>query len=140
MELKFYYCKHCGKIIAVVKDPGTPTVCCGEAMSELIPNTKDGNSEKHVPIIKIFGNTATVTVSTSIHPSEPNHYIQWIILQTNKGIQQKWLKPGDVPQSKFLLLDDEKVEAAYEYCNIHSLWKNTFKQEQTSSESEACDC
>ena len=30
MEQKFYICKHCGNIIAKVKDVGVPVVCCGE--------------------------------------------------------------------------------------------------------------
>ena len=40
MEVKFYYCKHCGKIIVVVKDSGVPTVCCGENMTEMIPDER----------------------------------------------------------------------------------------------------
>ena len=53
MQLKFYYCRHCGKIIAIVKDSGIPTVCCGEAMQELVPGTTDGSSEKHIPVSKL---------------------------------------------------------------------------------------
>ena len=64
MELKFYYCKYCGKIIAIVRDGGTPTICCGEAMSELIPSQSDGSLEKHVPVIKVKGNHVSVTVGT----------------------------------------------------------------------------
>ena len=37
MEQKFYICKHCGNIIAKVKDVGVPVVCCGEPMSEIVP-------------------------------------------------------------------------------------------------------
>ena len=32
MEQKFYICKHCGNIIAKVKDTGVPVICCGEPM------------------------------------------------------------------------------------------------------------
>ena len=39
MEQKFYICKHCGNIIAKVKDAGVPVVCCGEPMS--LPNALD---------------------------------------------------------------------------------------------------
>ena len=39
MEQKFYICKHCGNIIAKVKDTGVPVICCGEPMSEIIPGT-----------------------------------------------------------------------------------------------------
>ena len=41
MEQKFYICKHCGNIIAKVKDTGVPVICCGEPMSEIIPGTTD---------------------------------------------------------------------------------------------------
>ena len=123
MQLKFYYCRHCGKIISIVKDSGVKTICCSEEMLELLPGTTDGVSEKHIPIIKISGNTVSVTVGSKLHPSETAHYIEWILLQTDKGIQQKWLKPGDEPKSTFVLGEGEKVEAAYEYCNLHKLWK-----------------
>ena len=33
MELKFYKCKHCGNIVAVVKASGAPISCCGEKMT-----------------------------------------------------------------------------------------------------------
>ena len=46
MEQKFYICKHCGNIIAKVKDVGVPVVCCGEPMSELVPGTTDAAVEK----------------------------------------------------------------------------------------------
>ena len=47
MEQKFYICKHCGNIIAKVKDTGAPVICCGEPMSEIIPGTTDASVEKH---------------------------------------------------------------------------------------------
>ena len=40
MEQKFYICKHCGNIIAKVKDTGVPVICCGEPMSEIIPGRR----------------------------------------------------------------------------------------------------
>lgn len=123
MELKFYYCKYCEKIIAIVRDGGTPTICCGEAMSELIPSQSDGSLEKHVPVIKVKGNHVSVTVGTAEHPMVAEHYIEWILLQTDMGIQKKWLKPGDIPKADFMMVAGEKVQAAYEYCNVHKLWK-----------------
>lgn len=126
MQLKFYFCRHCGKIVAMVKDSQVPTVCCGEEMRELIPGTADGIAEKHVPVIKVTGNTVTVTVGSKIHPSETEHYIEWILLQTDKGLQQKWLSPGNAPQVDFAVMTGERVEAAYEFCNIHRLWKSDY--------------
>lgn len=127
MQLKFYYCRHCGKIIVIVKDSGVPTICCGEAMMELVPGTSDGSGESHVPVIKVSGNTVSVTVGSKLHPSVASHYIEWILLQTDKGIQKKWLNPGNAPNVDFAIMTGEKVEAAYEYCNIHKLWKADFK-------------
>lgn len=132
MQLKFYYCKKCGKIISIIKDSGTPTICCGEEMQELVPGTSDGASEKHVPVIKVEGNTVSVTVGSQLHPSVPEHYIEWILLQTDKGIQKKLLAPGNRPSADFAVMSGERVEAAYEYCNLHKLWKADYKEGQTA--------
>lgn len=123
MELKFYYCKHCGKVIAIVKNTPVPTICCGEAMAELVPGVTDAATEKHVPVIQIDGSVVTVSVGQVAHPMQEEHYIEWILLQTDKGIQKKWLKPSDDPKARFILDEGEKVVAAYEYCNLHKLWK-----------------
>ena len=126
MQLKFYHCPICGKIVAIVKDSGTPTICCGQPMEKLVPGESDGLAEKHVPVIKIDGNTVTVTVGSKLHPPETSPYIEWILLQTDKGIQQKMLNPGDKPEAEFVILPDEKIIAAYEYCNLHKLWKTEY--------------
>ncbi len=121
--MKFYICKHCGNIVAMVKESGAPINCCGEKMSEIIPGTTDAAVEKHVPIIEVNGNIVTVTVGEVIHPMIPEHYIEWIAISTNKGNQRKLLKPGEEPKACFALCEGEQVEVAYAYCNLHSLWK-----------------
>ena len=123
MEVKFYYCKHCGKIIVVVKDSLAPTICCGEEMLELVPGTTDAAVEKHVPVVNVEGNKVTVCVGSVAHPMLPEHFIEWIVLVTDKGIQKKKLTPGSEPKAEFALLDGEKVVSAYEFCNLHKLWK-----------------
>lgn len=123
MSQKFYRCPICGKIIAIVKERATPTICCGEVMEEIIPNTSDGAAEKHVPVYKVEGNLVHVEVGSVIHPMTETHYIEWISIQTNKGNQRKVLKPTDEPKADFMLLPGEKVEAVYAYCNLHSLFK-----------------
>lgn len=121
--MKFYICNHCGNIISYVKDAGVPVMCCGEKMQELIPNTTDAATEKHVPVVAIEGQKVTVTIGDVEHPMLPEHYIQWIALQTKQGIQRKELKPGEKPQVSFMICEDDQVVAAYEYCNLHGLWK-----------------
>lgn len=128
MKLRFFYCKHCGKIIAIVKESMIPTICCGQEMEELVANVTDGAMEKHVPLIRVNGNKVTVTVGSKNHPMDEDHYIEWILLQTNNGIQQKWLKPGDLPKYDFAVIEGERIEAAFEYCNIHGLWKGIMEK------------
>ncbi len=89
--------------------------------TELIANTVDAAFEKHVPVIEINGETVTVKVGSVEHPSLPAHYIEFIVLVTKGGMQMKWLKPGDVPTATFKITD--KPVAAFEYCNLHGLWK-----------------
>mgnify|MGYP003571290092 CR=1 FL=1 len=120
--IKFFKCKKCGKILELV-NPGCPVVvCCGEEILELKANTTDGASEKHVPVIEQNGNQVVVKVGSAVHPMEEDHYIQWIEIETDKGIQRKYLKPKEEPKATFTL-SDENLLAAYEYCNKHGLWK-----------------
>ena len=122
--MKFFICKHCGNIIAMVKDTGVPVVCCGEKMTEIIPGTTDAAVEKHVPVYEIKENKVYVTVGDVEHPMLPEHYIEWIALQASSGNQRKTLKPGEPPKACFALCEGDEVEAVYAYCNLHSLWKS----------------
>ncbi len=124
MAIKFYICKHCGNIIAVVKASGAPISCCGQKMTEIEPGTTDAAVEKHVPVVKVKDGKVFVTVGEVAHPMLPEHYIEWIAVCTNKGNQRKKLAPGDEPRACFALCEGETVETVYAYCNLHSLWKN----------------
>ena len=64
-----------------------------------------------------------VTVGSVEHPMLDAHYIEFIALQTKKGAQLKPLKPGEAPKASFELTEDDELEAVYEYCNLHGLWK-----------------
>lgn len=123
MEQKFYLCKHCRNIATKMNDSGVAMVCCGEEMKELRPGTSDGAHEKHVPVYTVNGNTVTVSVGSAVHPMLPEHYIQWVAVKTTNGLQIKWLNPGEDPKAIFSLADGEEIEAVYEYCNLHLLWK-----------------
>ena len=90
--------------------------------TELIANTTDGAHEKHVPVISFpSADTVKVEVGSVEHPSLPAHYIEFIVLITEGGFQMKWLKPGMKPEATFKVTD--KPIAAFEYCNLHGLWK-----------------
>ena len=88
---------------------------------ELTANTTDGAHEKHVPVIEQHGDHVTVKVGSVPHPMLDVHWIEWILLETAGGYQKKDLKPGDKPEAEFAVTDP--VIAAYEYCNLHGLWK-----------------
>ncbi len=120
--MKFYRCEHCGNIITKLKDSGVPVVCCGEPMKELVPCSTDAATEKHVPTVTVDGNKVTVVVGEVEHPMLPEHFIQWICLETDKGCMMKKLEAGAKPCAEFILADGEKAVAAYEYCNLHGLW------------------
>ena len=122
MTLKFYKCQHCGNVITKVVDHKVPVFCCGEKMTQLVPNTSDGAGEKHIPVVEVNGNLVKVTVSTVQHPPVAAHFIQFIAIATTTGFQVKNLQAGETPEATFVLNPDEKVVAAYEYCNLHGLW------------------
>ena len=123
MELKFYRCKHCGQIIAIVKGTGVPVICCGEPMQEIKAGEMDASVEKHVPVFEVKDDKVYVTIGSVNHPMEEAHYIEWVALKTKFGNQRKALKPGDEPKVVFPLLQGDEVEAVLAYCNLHGLWK-----------------
>ena len=121
MKVKFYICSHCGNLIGMVHDAGVPVVCCGQKMDPPVPNTVEASGEKHLPVAAVQDGVVSVSIGSVAHPMIPEHYIQWVYLQTEKGGQRKALNPGDAPEVKFWLGDDKPV-AVYEYCNLHGLW------------------
>ena len=122
--MKYYVCEHCGNIIEFVKESGVPVMCCGQGMKELVPGTTDGALEKHVPVVTIEGNRVLVKVGSVEHPMMEAHYIEWIVIETKKGSQKVKLTYTDAPKAEFLLTEDDEFIAAYEYCNLHGLWKS----------------
>ena len=121
--MKFYKCEICGKIVAMVKESPVDTMCCGQAMRELVPGTTDGATEKHIPVYTLEGNTVKVKVGSVEHPMTDAHHIEWIAIETENGNQRRELKAGDRPEATFALVPYDKVKNVYEYCNLHGLWK-----------------
>lgn len=120
---KLFICKNCGNIVVQIHDGGGKLVCCGMLMKELTANTVDAAKEKHVPVVCVEGNKVCVTVGSALHPMLAAHYIQWIYLETTHGGHCWHLAPDDEPKAEFVLAEGEKPLAAYEYCNLHGLWK-----------------
>ena len=122
MKHTFYTCRHCGNIVAMIRDKGVPIYCCGEEMQELIPSATEASGEKHIPVYEVDGNTVHVTVGSVEHPMTQEHYIEWICLESEHVIQYAHLKPTDKPKAKFALCKGDDVRAAYAFCNQHNLW------------------
>ena len=121
--MKLFVCEHCGNIIEYVKDSGVPVMCCGQEMTEVIPGTSDGAQEKHVPVVTVDGNRVCVAVGEVEHPMTEAHFIEWIAIETQKGFQKIKLTHLDKPRAEFFMTEDDELVAAYEYCNLHGLWK-----------------
>ena len=121
--VKYYYCKKCKNVVEEVNDKCVPA-CCGETMTLLNPNTVDAAKEKHVPQVSVQGKTVSVQVGSVIHPMTEEHFIQFITLETSKGVKRNMFKDSDNPVTVFTLEEDEKPVAVYAYCNLHGLWKS----------------
>lgn len=121
--MKFYICDHCKNVVIKVTDHKVPVFCCGEMMKELVANTTDAATEKHVPVVHMEGKLVEVEVGSVLHPMTPEHLIEWIVLETNKGYSIHHLTNHDDPKTTFVLGDGEEAIAVYEYCNLHGLWK-----------------
>jgi len=119
---KFFVCKHCGNMVGVINDKGVSMICCGEKMSELVPNVIDASAEKHVPFVTVSKDTVNVKVGSVPHPMEDKHNITFVYIETEHGGQRKAIKPGEKPEVTFKLVDDKPI-AAFAYCNLHGLWK-----------------
>ncbi len=116
-----YRCSLCGNIVEVLHPAGGDLVCCGQSMKLLDEKTADSAMEKHVPVIEKVDNGYKVTVGSTLHPMDDDHYIEWIELSADGKTYREYLKPGDEP-SAFFCIDAAEVSAR-EYCNKHGLWK-----------------
>ena len=123
MKQKFLICRHCDNLAALIRDQGVPIYCCGEEMQALVPGTTEASGEKHIPVYEVEGNTVYVTVGAAAHPMTREHYIQWVCLETERGIQYAHLEPNDLPGAKFSICPGDTVRAVYAFCNQHDLWQ-----------------
>lgn len=120
--LKYLKCDECGSVLEIIEDRGKIQDCCGKEMTPLIENTTDAAHEKHVPVVKIENDIATILVGELSHPMEESHYIKWISIKTTKRETKYNLKPGSEPIVSFVLDENERILKVYSYCNLHGLW------------------
>ena len=118
--MKFYKCPICGNVIVIHEGNIEHVRCCGKELEELIPNTVDAATEKHVPVYNIDGDTIDVTIGEVIHPMLDEHYISFIAYVHGNNVNITKLSPHTNPVATFKY---EKNSTIYEYCNLHGLWK-----------------
>jgi len=122
-ELKFLLCETCKKMVVVVDDTKVPTMCCGKPMTILEANTTDAAGEKHVPVVEVSEKEVKVRVGSVTHPMTEGHHIALIaVLYDDNSFILKKLDHEGEPEAIFPL-GSAKPIAAYEYCNLHGLWK-----------------
>ncbi len=125
---EIYKCNVCGNITEVLHTGVGELVCCGQEMELKEEKHEEEGNEKHLPVIENVGDSdckgagVKVKIGEVEHPSEENHYIEWIEINTGSGKSgKKFLKPGDKPEAEFYTEDE--IVSVREYCNIHGLWE-----------------
>ena len=124
---KFFLCKHCGNLSGLIDNKGVPMICCGEKMSELVPNTVEASTEKHLPEVTVSDGIASVQIGSAPHPMGDDHHIVFVYVKTQHGGMRRSLPVGGDPKVSFAVSADDKPQAVYAYCNLHGLWKTDIK-------------
>ncbi len=123
-----YSCDVCGNLAFMLVASGVKPNCCGKEMACVQIKTVEEGSEKHVPQIEfINSNKMKVKVGSTLHPMSPQHYIQFICLETTAGCVVRSLCATDQPE--VCLRFTGRPVAIYSYCNVHGLWKKTITKE-----------
>lgn len=116
-EITLKRCNKCGKVVKEMNNKPCPTMCCGEEMVAVVPNSVDAAVEKHVPQYEVREDRIYVTVN---HVMEEDHYIEWISIVSEGRECIRYFKPGEVAETHFKYIPGSTL---YAYCNKHSLWK-----------------
>lgn len=113
MKQKLYVCRHCGNVIAMIRNKGVPVYCCDEKMQEFIPAESEASGEEQLPVYQQEGNIVHVTAASAEYPRSGVQDVQWICLETEQGIQYAYLNPEDYPMAKFSVCDGDTVRAVF---------------------------
>ncbi len=122
------YCKKCKKQVEVLVDCPEDVYCCQSQMEKVTAHTSGQGEEKHLPVVKISGNTVTVSAGSVSHPMDAEHNIAWISLETEHSVCRKFLEKGEKPEAEFMIPDPSALLRASAYCNLHGLWTRELKK------------
>ena len=114
----------------------------GTSQAEVVTSTKqekcrtvittDGEVDDRDSVIRALLYANEMDIAGIVLTSSMYHYagdgadvdpFRWTGTPGAQGFQIRYLKAGMKPEAEFLT--GEKVLAAYEYCNLHGLWKGT---------------
>lgn len=112
-------CLKCGAMVEVLYPctcENCGIKCCGEVMQTLRANSVDASFEKHLPVYEVKGNKILARVP---HVMEEDHYIDYIVLETNDSVLKQYLKIGEEAKAEFPYVKGSKLFA---YCNKHGIW------------------
>ncbi|MFW5846702.1 MAG: class II SORL domain-containing protein [Nanoarchaeota archaeon] len=86
--------------------------------------------KKHLPVVEVeeSGNGAGVIVEVKVgnveHPSDEDHFIQWIELYDKELLLDRIeLSPKAKPRVTFYLKERPEKLKVREFCNIHGTWE-----------------
>lgn len=108
-------------VVEVLEGGDGELICCGRPMRLVEENIVDAAREKHVPIVDEAEGVVKVTAGSVPHPTEPNHFIQWVEVIADGRLCRELLRPGQRAEAIFRLPGCPAVARAY--CNLHGLWK-----------------
>lgn len=130
MKTLFYLCPYCGNVVIKLVDSGVVPSCCGHSMQLLSAQTsdpiypKEELLEKHVPSVHRTGEcTLRAEIGSQPHPMSPDHHIQFICLESEQGVQIRFLTPDKKATASFYCGHD-RPSTLYAFCNLHGLWAN----------------
>jgi len=106
-QFQLYQCvdkADCDTLIEVVQpascECACELTCCERPMSLLAEQTADFKTEKHVPVVEEVSGGVRVVVGSTPHPMEPEHWIQFIEVQSGGKLCRQYLQPGDAPEGR----------------------------------------
>ena len=123
-NVRFYRCPICDNVIGLIDGDMEHIKCCGKPMEQMIANTTDASTEKHVPVYEqVDKNKFFVKVGSEPHPMVKEHYIMFVesISEDKNRLKLQYLHPEQ--DAKMFLEEKLGKEKALEFCNIHGLWE-----------------
>lgn len=107
-----------------------------QGLERLRANADWEEAKNHTIQVLQQDNRVVVRVGNPLHETDPEHYIQWVLLQTEVGISYRHLFPGSPPEVYFSESINE-VKGMYAFCNKHGLWKAEASSFAQASSSDA---